>query len=379
MLSEYTEVQMAIISFEVDGLFGKHPAIFLTFNTDMNIITGRNGAGKTSVMKLMWYIQSGNIEYAISEINFTRAKLTTDDYTCTVFKINRNTCKVIIDIDEKTTTFEDIAHEDGTTITNAEEDANFELLSIGSSVFLPTFRRIEGGFSVKPNRGFGRISRTKGDIEESLQALSKKLSNADHNFVTSISSADIVELLLGQYADLSQQYNDVQQETSQEIIEQIKDYEESAEKTESYKARQTLTDIKKKVQSLESKRAEIMTPFDELRTIVEKLFIQVGIRIDSRINFGDAAGAVHSDELSAGEKQMLSFLCYNAFYSDSVIFIDEPELSLHVDWQRQLFTILNRQNSTNQFIIATHSPFIYSKYPEKELNLDQDRGDMESF
>jgi predicted ATP-dependent endonuclease of OLD family len=93
------------------------------------------------------------------------------------------------------------------------------------------------------------------------------------------------------------------------------------------------------------------------------------------MSFGDAATAVNSESLSAGEKHMLSFVCYNAFYRDSIIFIDEPELSLHADWQRQLFSILGRQQSSNQFIVATHSPFIYSKYPDKELELVSDRGD----
>ena len=71
---------------------------------------------------------------------------------------------------------------------------------------------------------------------------------------------------------------------------------------------------------------------------------------------------------------MLSFLCYNAFASNSCIFIDEPEISLHVDWQRTLFPTLLAQSTSNQFIITTHSPFIYSKYADKELVLNPDRG-----
>ncbi|MCH8295763.1 ATP-binding protein, partial [Candidatus Poribacteria bacterium] len=81
-----------------------------------------------------------------------------------------------------------------------------------------------------------------------------------------------------------------------------------------------------------------------------------------------------SGQLSSGEQQMLSFLCHNAFQKNSIIFIDEPELSLHVDWQRLLFPTLLKQGTGNQFIVATHSPFIYSKYPDKELILDPDRG-----
>ena len=356
---------MKINSFEVIGLFGKHPSIQLQFNSDMNILTGRNGAGKTSVMKLMWYIISGNIEFALSEINFSKAILVTDEYTCIVTKFNRNTCKVELTIDGNTIIFEDRIDADGDVFQNAEEEANLDLLGIGSSVFLPTFRRIEGGFSLKPNRGlFNKLNRNKGAIEEGLHSLSAKLTNDEHTFVTSISSADIVEMLLRQYADLSQSYNEFQQLTSQEIIDKIRDYEDTAEHTGKNQANAVLIEVKNKVQHMESVRSEIMTPMEELRIVVEKLFKHVGIRIDSRISFGDAASAVHSDELSAGEKQMLSFL-------------DEPELSLHVDWQRQLFTILSRQNSTNQFIIATHSPFIYSKYPNKELSLDVDRGDQE--
>ena len=119
-----------------------------------------------------------------------------------------------------------------------------------------------------------------------------------------------------------------------------------------------------------------MRPIDAVRELVQLLFRHDGIAISSRLSFGDAAGAINSDALSAGEKQMLSFICYNAFNKDGVVFIDEPELSLHVDWQRQLFPILLGQKSSNQFVVATHSPFIYTKYPDKEVLVDLDRGDQ---
>lgn len=83
----------------------------------------------------------------------------------------------------------------------------------------------------------------------------------------------------------------------------------------------------------------------------------------------EAKDAILSDVLSAGEKQMLSFLCYNASATRTCLFIDEPEISLHVDWQRVLFPELLQQSTGNQFIVATHSPFIYSKYADKELVL----------
>lgn len=154
---------MKIISFEVVGLFGKPNIIQLNFNEDMNILTGRNGAGKTSVMKLMWYILSGNIEHALTEINFVKVTLVTTYYNCTVTKLSRHSCKIDFNMESYSAIFENTIDHDGDIIGRAEDEANSILMDIGSSVFLPTFRRIEGGFSLRPSRGiFGRLTRNKG-------------------------------------------------------------------------------------------------------------------------------------------------------------------------------------------------------------------------
>ena len=108
------------------------------------------------------------------------------------------------------------------------------------------------------------------------------------------------------------------------------------------------------------------------------MFEYKGIKLADPVTLGEAREAIASDILSAGEKQMLSFLCYNAFAERAVLFIDEPETSLHVDWQRRLFRILLKQATGNQFVVATHSPFIYSKYADKELMLVPNRGDADA-
>lgn len=369
---------MKIEGFEVIGLLDRGQKLSAPFHEDINILTGRNGAGKTSTLKLLWYIISGNILLALREVPFQRATVITDKYKCTVFRLSSSTCKVEIEMDGDLRVFEDVEDGDGDTILNAEDLANDVLKEIGSSVFFPTFRRIEGGFTLGRKRSSLLLSsaRSSGDIEEALSALSKKLSNEPHIFVSSISTVDIVSLLLRQYADLSQLSNELQQNISQEIIKTIKDFRsDSAESDQLSAANEVLDTIRSSIESMEKEREHTMSPFTAVQRLVEKLFKQSGIKIGARINFGDAANAVNSDSLSAGEKQLLSFVCYNAFYKDSIFIIDEPELSLHVDWQRQLFSILRSQHQSNQFIFATHSPFIYSKYPEKEITLVPDRGD----
>ena len=156
-----------------------------------------------------------------------------------------------------------------------------------------------------------------------------------------------------------------------------------------------LDNIQKRVKHVTSDRETSLKPFSVLsdltRDILQYQSIRVtrqvesdehttGITLDEGtegISLSEAKDAIYSDKLSSGEKQMLSFLCYNAFSEDTAIFIDEPELSLHVDWQGLLLPTLLKQSTGNQFFVATHSPFIYTLYPDKEFMLGVDRGFQE--
>ena len=366
---------MKIKRFEVIGLLGRDKPLKVEFNDDINILTGRNGSGKTSALKLLWFIVSGNILLALKEVSFKKAFVETVLYECTIYKLTQYTCKISWKDSSGEYIFEDGYDEDNEVVENAEDQANSMLVELGSSVFLPTFRRIEGGFTIS-DKTTNALSRARSDIEESMSALSKKLSRGNHAFVASLSTIDIVSLLVRQYTDMSEEYNLLQQKTSHNIISKIKDFKrDQVNSNQLASADEVLDGIRQQIEGMEGAREEIMKPLSAVTSLVTALFRHSGINLSKNLSFGDAANAVNSVALSAGEKQMLSFIAYNAFYQNATIIIDEPELSLHVDWQRQLFPILRSQHSSNQFIIATHSPFIYSKYPDKEIQIDSDRGD----
>lgn len=66
--------------------------------------------------------------------------------------------------------------------------------------------------------------------------------------------------------------------------------------------------------------------------------------------------------LSSGERQllvMLAHLSLNPNLTGSGVFIvDEPELSLHIDWQEKFVDAIREANPNVQMILATHSPAI---------------------
>lgn len=65
-------------------------------------------------------------------------------------------------------------------------------------------------------------------------------------------------------------------------------------------------------------------------------------------------------QLSSGEKQMLVILLTVLVEDnkDYVLFMDEPEVSLHIDWQKRLINLILELNPNVQIILATHSPAV---------------------
>lgn len=67
-------------------------------------------------------------------------------------------------------------------------------------------------------------------------------------------------------------------------------------------------------------------------------------------------------QLSSGEKQLLiillTVLCQDE--KPAVLLLDEPEISLHTNWQHQLIEIIRTLNPNCQIIAVTHSPSMFN-------------------
>ncbi|OQX05277.1 MAG: hypothetical protein BWK73_33905 [Thiothrix lacustris] len=66
------------------------------------------------------------------------------------------------------------------------------------------------------------------------------------------------------------------------------------------------------------------------------------------------------DFLSSGEKQLLIIFLSIVVYADDafILLLDEPEISLHVEWQYMLIDKIKELNPNIQVIIATHNPIM---------------------
>ena len=81
--------------------------------------------------------------------------------------------------------------------------------------------------------------------------------------------------------------------------------------------------------------------------------------------------------LSSGEKQIIILLTEVLLQKNmtNIFIADEPEISLHIGWQRILAETIAELNSSSQIIFATHSPDIVNRFRENIINLNES-GDL---
>jgi ABC-type uncharacterized transport system fused permease/ATPase subunit len=80
----------------------------------------------------------------------------------------------------------------------------------------------------------------------------------------------------------------------------------------------------------------------------------------SWLAFNMFVGHIPVDQyLSSGQLQLLAMTkAVLATRPNSLIMIDEPELSLHIDWQRDLIQFFKTTFPKHHFVFSTHSPDI---------------------
>lgn len=111
----------------------------------------------------------------------------------------------------------------------------------------------------------------------------------------------------------------------------------------------------------QAKATEISLPKTHFQNLVDDLFSETGkkiLRQSNEIQFEQDGDILTPYQLSSGEKQMLVILLTVLVQDNQpcTLFMDEPEISLHVEWQQRLISLIRSLNPNVQIILTTHSP-----------------------
>ncbi len=111
----------------------------------------------------------------------------------------------------------------------------------------------------------------------------------------------------------------------------------------------------------QAKAPLLANPKRRFQDLLDELFSYTNKKIDRKSNeicFYQDDEKISVYKLSAGEKHILVILLTALLRvgEHSVLFMDEPESSLHIEWQEQLINNIRSLNPDIQLILTTHSP-----------------------
>lgn len=140
--------------------------------------------------------------------------------------------------------------------------------------------------------------------------------------------------------------------------------------TKRYEANPTLQNIARGIDSIEDEIEAAMVSRDRLEALVTLLFSghkKVRFKDESIDILTSSGGTIGLGCLSSGEKHLLLIFVHCLLAEESSLIIDEPELSMHVDWQRRLIESMRTLNPRTQLILAAHSPEIMADVPDDKI------------
>ena len=206
------------------------------------------------------------------------------------------------------------------------------------------------------------------DMIRSLDnSLATALSEGDTTMkqaLTAFSANAGGSLLDIQLFQLQRKYLDYQVNIGNRIIEQLQ--------TGNMDAAQQLSQKKKRFQDM-----------------VDELFADTGkhiVRTENEIRFTQIGEQLTPYQLSSGEKQMLIILLTVLVEDEQpyVLFMDEPEVSLHIEWQKRLIDLICELNPNVQIILTTHSPavvmngWVVSVTEVNDITVNNEKGTVKS-
>lgn len=120
------------------------------------------------------------------------------------------------------------------------------------------------------------------------------------------------------------------------------------------------------VEKMQNEKSEILKIFTDYEHEVNTYLgpnKKFHITEDGRFRVFSGVRPINLADLSSGEKHIITILGRAALSINigSIFVADEPELSLHLDWQRKILPSIQKLSPLSQVIVATHSPAISAK------------------
>ncbi len=377
-----------IVSFRIEGLAGRQEPLEMTMDRHVNVLFGLNGCGKTSLLKILHSAMRSDGSLLI-RVPFTSASVTiySIDYGKEFTRTTKKPAGLIVPAIQEPSEIR--IDESGSMelkeaavqklqwkTTPADKKAS---TAHWNHRYLPTSRLLTEGFATP--RGLWSAGPAPLMVsEEQIDVyFAESIKNLWINYTSQLLSriqkaqeaglASILKAVLlpekrsprtpAIELDSRQAYESMKKFVTRQGSSRLLSRENDFEKR--YEADQTLRRVVLDIDKIEKEIEGASSPRRQLEDLVSNLFSggkttkfgdqSIEIKAASGVNIG-------LESLSSGEKHLLMLLVDTLLAGENSMIIDEPEISMHVDWQRKLIHMMRTLNPEAQLVVATHSPEI---------------------
>jgi len=266
-------------------------------------------------------------------------------------------------------------------------DFSNDLYEIKSKVleeplFYPTYRRIEVSldkvFLNSTSRNTDELTKYIGfgmdDVKRRIKGLLDKMGKDANNSYIEMNGSIISDLLKGStIQQLTQSIPKINRHKVEVVIKRIG--EERIENIDSLKEFVNGTTENPNEEFLKFYLDKLVKIYDSQKAIDDKLSKFAGVCTKylsgKKIIYDEAmlsidvfdidGEKIEFDDLSSGEKQIVSIFSkvYLDITTSCIFIIDEPEISLSIEWQKELLMDIYNSGKIGLLIATTHSPFIF--------------------
>jgi len=389
-----------VVEFRINGLAGRSEPFKYEMDRHLNVFFGLNGCGKTSLLKILHSAMSNDASL-LARVPFESASVTIyslsfrKEFTRTITKTAWE--KQSLTVEDATATWHDersaimIAQRERQVLQWKTKPTHEEASKTSwQHLYLPTYRLLPGRVEMFPRlalatSGFKGSVMSEEQIDvffaESIRQLwgdyTSKLLGSIQN-AQEAGLASILKVVLSPKTrpsskkklklDSHQAYERMKKFLTRQGSPQLLSTE--SDFISRYDEDSTLRRVVLDIDKIEREIEVASAPRRQLEDLVGKLF-SGGKSVnftDQSIDIIAASGAeIGVASLSSGEKQLLMVLVETLLAGESSIIIDEPEISMHVDWQNRLVQIMKLLNPNAQLILATHSPEIMADVPDANI------------
>ena len=218
------------------------------------------------------------------------------------------------------------------------------------------------------------------DVDSRIKAVLKLINDMSLSGFTAVTGQILTQMLKGFPEPTEEAITKLRGSDIEIILNRVRENLDSRDRTNILGILNSSELVEKKdlvffltrLTELYDKQKELDNRIKTFVNICNKYLVDKKFRFDEslvtiNIERNNSEEIVELNQLSSGEKQIVSIFSriYLEEHKELIVLFDEPELSLSLDWQKQLLPDIVNSEKCGFLVAITHSPFIFKNELDK--------------